>query len=645
MFDLFRSREKSVRILLGVLLGLVALSMLVYLIPGGFGGGGGGAVSGQNVVASVGNQNITALDVQRAVEGITKGQQNLPKGILAMYVPSLVNQMIEAKAMAYKAREMGLQISDQELGDAIQSELTAAMGGKFDMNYYTSVLAQQGLTPADFESQRREAMLGARLENLEAQSLIISDQEVKAEYQRKNLKVGLDYLEFQSKDFASKVNKDPTLVKAYFDKNRAEFRMPEKRDFNLIVGTIADFVQNTKISDAELRKDYQDNMDSYRIPERVLVRHILIKTQGQPKEDAPKLKAKAEDILKQLQHGGNFAELAKQNSDDPGSKVKGGELGWIVRGQTVANFEKAAFSLKPGELSGVIETEYGYHILQVEDKQAAHTQSFDEVKPQILAQAQKDAGTDNLKKAVDAAHEEILRNPGQAEAIAKKYNLKFFKLTDMGNATALPEVNAQPEVLSAIFAAPKGGVTDVVDAANQSKEAFAVITNITPARNAEYAEVQNDVLQHYTTAESQRLSQEAAKKAAERARKGESLEAIGKEYGASVKTAAPFTIDGAAEGIGPASTLAAAFKDKVGDIVGPVSAQNGDFVCKVSDITPADMSQFAKNKDSIIQSLTQQRQGIQGPLFRDSVVTELKRRGKIKINNATLERVIGTYQS
>ncbi len=643
MFDLFRSREKSVRILLGVLLGLVALSMLVYLIPGAAPMGGGS--SNQNVIASVGDESITAMDVQRAVQNITRGQQNLPKAILAMYIPSIVNQMIEEKAMAYKAREMGLRVSDQELGDSIQSELAAAMGGKFDMNIYQAVLAQQGMTTADFEKSRREAMLGSRLENLESQSLIITDQEARAEYQRKNLKVGLDYLQFQAKDFTSKVNKDPAAVKAYFDKNRAQFRIPEKRDLTLIVGAPADFMASANISDAQLRQEYQDNIDSYRAPERVLVRHILIKTQGQPKEDAPKLKAKAEDILKQLQHGANFGELAKQNSDDPGSKVKGGELGWIVRGQTVPNFEKTAFSLKPGQLSGLVETEYGYHIIQVEDKQAAHTQSFDEVKPQLLAELQKQAAADNLKKAMDAAHAEILHNPAQAQAIAKKYNLKVFTLNKFAKTDSMPEINTQAEVVNAVFSTPKGGVTDVIDIPNQNKEAFGVVTNIIPARNAEYAEVENDVLQRYITSESLRLAQKAANDAADRARKGESLQAIGKEAGISVKTAAPFTIDGAAEGIGSASLLAAAFKDNVGDVVGPVTAESADFACRVSQKIPADMGQFAASKTAIIQNLTQQRQSLQGPLFRDSVVNELKRRRKIQINQAALQRVLGAYQS
>lgn len=641
MFDLFRSRDKSVRILLGALLVLVAASMLVYLIPGG---PGGPNVSGQNVIAAVGGDKITTNDVERAIQRITQGQANLPKGVIAMYIPSIVNQLIEEKAMAYKARELGLRISDQELGNAIEAEFAPELGGKFDLKVYQMVLSQQGLTPSAYESMRREAMLAARLQNIELQSLIVSDEDARAEYQRKNLKVGLQYIDFDSKDFVSKVNKSPEAVKAYFDKNKAQFRIPEERNVDLITGAVADFVQSAQVSDAQLHQEYQDNIDSYRTPERVKVRHILIKTEGKPKDEVPKLKAKAEDILKQLQHGADFADLAKKDSEDPGSAEKGGELGWIVHGQTVPNFEKVAFSLKPGQLSGVIETEYGFHIIQVEDKQQAHTQTFDEVKPQLLLQAKKQVASDELTKAMDAAHSASVLHPNDAEAIARKYNLKFNKVNNYARGASLPEVNTQAEVGNAIFAAPRGTVTDVVTMDQQGKMAYAVVTGVIPSHDAQLAEVQSEVLQRYTTAESERLAEEAAKSAAGRARKGASIESIAKSYGLTIKTAAPFTIDGAAEGIGAATLLSDAFKANVGDIVGPVAAQTGQFVCKVSQKIPADMSQFAKNKDSVVQSLIQQRQTLQGPLFRDSVVTDLRRRGKIKMNEATLNRMVSSYQ-
>ncbi len=642
MFDLFRSREKGVRILLGVLLVLVAASMLIYLIPGG--PGGASSAAGQNVIAAVGSDKITTVDLDRAVQRITRGQANLPKGLLAMYVPSLVSQMIESKAMAYKAREMGLNVSDQELGDRIQSEVAPALGGKFDLQVYQSLLAQQGMTVADFEKEQREALLGARLENAEMQSLVISDEDARKEYQRKNLKVGLQYIQFDPKDFASKVNKEPSAVKAYFDKNRPLFRTPEKRDVSLIVGTVADFMQAANVSDQQLHQQYQQNIDSYRTPDRVRVRHILIKTQGKSKEEAAKLKARAEDVLKQLQHGGDFAALAKKYSDDTGTAVKGGELGWITKGQTVPNFEKTAFSQAPGQTSGLVETEYGYHIIQTEEKQAAHTEPYEEAKPQLMMEAKKQMASDNLSKAVEAAHTAIARNPGQAEEIAKKDNLKYFKVENMTTSTPMPEVNTLPELANAIFAAPKGGVTDVSNIDAQGKSAFAVVNNVAPPHDSEFADVKEDVMKKYVDAESQRLAEDAAKTAADRARKGESLEALAKSYGVGVKSAAPFTVDGAAEGIGSATLLSAAFKAKVGDIVGPVVSASGHFVCRVSDVTPADMSKFAANKAEIVASLQQQRQAIQQPLFRDSVVSELTRRGKIQINQATLKRIIGSYQ-
>jgi peptidyl-prolyl cis-trans isomerase D len=641
MFDVFRSREKSVRLLLGVLLVVVAASMLVYLIPGGVGGPGGGS---DNVVASVGKEQITASDVQREVQRLTRGQSNLPKGIIGMYIPTIVNQLIEQKALAYKAREMGLSISDEELGNTIQSTFAAQMGGKFDIQIYRAFLAQQGMTDQAFEAQQREAMLVTRLESIEKQSLIVSDQDARAEYERKNLKVGLTYLKFEGKDFLAKVNKDPAAVKAYFDKNRGQFRIPEKRDVELVAGTIADFMQKAQISDSELQKQYQDSMDSFRTPERVRVRHILIKTQGKPKEEAPKLKAKAEDLLKQLKGGADFADLAKKNSEDTGSAEKGGELGWIVKGQTVPNFEKAAFSLGAGTLSGIIETEYGYHILQVEEKQAAHTQSFEEAKPQLLAEAKKQAASDNLSKAIEAAHNETLRTPGQEAAIANKYGLKYFKLDSLTTSTPLPELNSVPELTNAIFAAAKGATTDVVNVDTQGKAAFATVSKIVSARNAEYAEVENDVRQRFASTEADRLAEEAAKQAAERARKGETLETIAKAYGLSVKTAAPFTIDGAAEGIGAATQLAAAFEAKPGGIVGPIAAQGGEFVCRVSEKIPADMKQYASNKAATVQSLEQQKLQMQQPLFRDSVVNDLKRRGKVKINDAAIRKIAGSFE-
>lgn len=640
MFNLFRSREKSVRIVLGVLLGLICLSMLTYL-GGSFTGVGSG---GQNTVAMVGGEQITIVDVERRTQQLAQNQPNLPRGLLAMYVQPVINQLVESKALALKANQMGIKVSDQDLADSIQATYVSQVGSAFDPTMYQRIIESQGMTVPAFEQQQRENMLVARLEALETQAIVITDQEARTEYSRKNLKVGLDYIDFSEKPFEAKVSKDPAAIKNYFDKNRLLFRSPEKRDAVLVVGSTADFLQTAKVSDAQIQQTYNDNHESYQIPERVRVRHILIKTQGKPKDQWPALKTKADDLLKQIQRGGDFAELAKKNSEDPGSAVKGGELGWLVHGQTVPNFDKTAFSLQPGQTSGVVETEYGYHILQLEEKQNAHTQTLDEVKPTIEADLRKQAALANLKAATASAHAEIAKDPAQVENVARKYGLRAIPLSGLTAGSTLPDGNS-PEVVNAIFSSAKGSVTNVSNLDAQGKTAFATITNVTPARNADFQEVQNDVEQKYTQAEAARLSQEAAKAAADRVRKGEPLEAVAKSYGLEVKSSAPFTIDGAAEGIGSGTLLQAAFKDKVGDVLGPIAAQNGQFVCRVSQVLPADMNQFASNKAAIVQSLTEQRQSVQGALFRASILDELKRKGKVKLMQDNIQRLMQSYQS
>ncbi|MGC2659508.1 MAG: peptidylprolyl isomerase [Bryobacteraceae bacterium] len=643
MFDLFRSREKSVRILLGVLLGVVALSMLLYLIPGGPGSSSG--PSGNNVIATVGDQKITMQQLQQSIQSVTQ-RQTIPKQLLAQYIPVILNSLIEEQALAYRARQLGITVSDKELADLIRADMSRALGGtNFDLSLYQAALAQQDMTVADFEHKQREDFLASRLETLELQSIVISQAEAKQRFKDGNQKVALQYLAFEPKIFVSKVNQDPAAIKAYFDKNRALFQTPEKRSADMVVGTLPDFEKSAKVTDAQLLALYNTNLDTYRVPERVHVRHILIMTQGKSPEEKAKLKIKAQDILSQLQKGADFAELAKKDSQDPGSQSKGGDLGWIVRGQTVAPFEQSAFSLKPNELSGVVESSFGYHIIQVLEHQAAHLQTFDEVKPQLLAQMQKQVGAEDMKNAVAAAHAETEKNPGQVAEIAKKYDLRYLKVDQVAGNQSLPEVMTSPEPIGNIFNTPKGQVTKVSNIDSMGKAEFAVVTAIAPAHQSTLEDAHKEVVDKYTTAESLRLNHEAATKADEDAKKGTPLEVIGKQYGLEVKTAAPFTQNGAAEGIGPGVDLKAAFTANVGGVLPVVNITSNSFVCKVTQKVPANMEDYEKNKAAYIQQLSGQLQGFYQKLLRQSLVDHLKQTGKIKINQELLARLVSDTQS
>ncbi len=639
MFDLFRSREKSVRILLGVLLLLVAGSMLIYLVPSGSGIGGANSA---NIVAEVGGEKITAEDVMR---GLQQYRQNrIPESQLGLFVPQIVDGLVSERAMAIKAKELGITVTDQEVADFIQARV--GNGQPMDVATEQARAASLNMTVPEFERVVRGYILSSRLQALTMQSAMVSTEEAKADFHKTNDQVSLDWIKFEQQDFTSKVDKSPAAIQAWFAKNRDSFMIPERRTFALVIGSSADFIASAQVPEATLRQMYAEGLDSFRTPERVNARHILVMTQGKPKEDAAKLKAKAEDILAKLNKGADFAELAKKESDDTGSGQKGGELGWLVRGQTDPQFEAAAFALKPGQTSGIVTSQFGYHIIQANAYEPARVRPFEEVRAELLAEAQKETGGKALEAAIAEAHAEIARNPGQAEAIAKKHNLRYYLVEKAPNSGSLPELGPQPELSTAIYTAtPKGGITGISDIAKAGKMAFAVVTDVIPTQPSEYKDVEKEATDRYTMAAAGKLVGDVAAEAVSLVKAGQSLEAVAKQLNGKVGSSAPFSRTGTAEGLGPASFVQAAFAKKPGDVFGPVMSGTGSYVVRVKESIPANEANFEKQRQSIVQSLEQRQGQSVDALYRDSVVEEMTRRGKVKFNQPVIDRLMASFKS
>ena len=402
MFDLFRSRDKAVRYLLGGLLGIVALSMVVTLIPGY-----GTPTADQGmVVAEIGKEQITTRQVQALMQNVMKSRR-LPPEMIPHYIPVLIDQMITERAIAYQAERMGFRVTDEDVANAIRSMLPQMLGsGEFDPKLYAAYMQQQGLTIPEFERNIKNNLYLLKLQNIALEGAIVTPAEVESEYHRKNDKIKVEYVAWTPKDLRSQVTVTPDEVKAYYEQNRKEFLTPEKRSFHLLVADEAKIGAGIEVNEADLRAAYNQNIDRYRTPESVKVRHILIKTSEKPKEELPKLEAKANDILKQVRGGADFAALAKQYSDDPGSKDKGGVYENVVRGQMVPAFEQAAFSLKPMEVGNLVKTEYGFHILQVLEKQQAKVKAFEEVKAELAAERKREAVYAKMQASIDQARAE-----------------------------------------------------------------------------------------------------------------------------------------------------------------------------------------------------------------------------------------------
>jgi len=638
MFDLFRSRAKAVRIMLGAMLAIVAVSMLLYLIPGT--GITAADSSSDQVIAEIGKSTVTVGQVQQQLRNALQNQR-LPPAYAATFLPQLVDQAIEERAEAYEAEQLGFRVSDQDLAKTLRS----MPFGSLPADQYQQYVEQQvGMTVPAFEENVRAANIQDEIEMIVIEGIIVTPAEAQAEYRRRNEKIKVDYIGLSPAKLMADMKPTSEEISAYFAKNKGFYNVPATRDLQLIVVDQAKVADTIQIGDAQIQDYYNAHKDEYRTPERVHARHILLSTANKPKDEVSKIQAQAEAVLKQIKGGGDFAEIAKKNSQDPGSAQKGGDLGWVSRGQMVKNFEDAVFTLKPNEISNVVTTEYGFHIIQVLEKQPAHLQTLDEVKPAITATLKNQIVFDRMQELADKAHAELAKAPQTAQQIASKLNLEFVNVPNYAPGAPIAQLGNDPQVGSTAQSMKPGEVSQVLQAGN--KLAVMAVTGVRPPHPAELAEVENQVRQNYLQGEANRMVSEKAAKAAELLKQnGGDLKAAAKAVGGEMKSTDFFTRSGAAEGIGSASTLGNVFEKPVGSVFGPVPTGSQTVVGKVTDRQDADMSKFPQEREGIIEQLKGTKKADRVGLLRDSILTDLIQSGKVKKHQAVIDRLIAQYRS
>jgi peptidyl-prolyl cis-trans isomerase D len=643
MFDLFRSREKSVRILLSVLLGLVALSMVTYLIPGSGSGVGGGSTGDQTVVAQVGKDEVTAQEVSRTIQNMTRNRQ-LPPELLSIYVPQIIQQMINERAMAYEANRIGLKVSSEEAESAIVDTLPPQLikDGKVDTATLAGMLQQQGVTLEDLKSSTARQLLISKLEQIIAQGVIIAPADVDAEYRRKNEKVKLEYALLTPAKFEAAAEPTEAEIKAYYDSHKADFRVPEKRSYAIVVLDPAKIAAGKVPTDAQIQAEYNSRRNDFMSPERVKARHILIKSDAS--NDAA-MKAKAEGILKQIQGGADFAKLAKEYSDDPGSKDQGGEVGWMVRGQMVPEFEKAAFSMKVGETSGLVKTAYGYHILQVEAHEQAHLQPLEEVKGQLAAEISKRMASQEMQTLSDKVTAQLRKDPAHPEAAAALAGTTVIEANNIQPNDPIPGVGASKEFTDATASMRKGEVMAGPVVLPDGKAVIAEVTDVQPSHGATFEEAKAEAK---TKAAADKLQKILADKANELYSKAQSmggdLAKAAKAMNIEVKTSADVDRQGAIESVGTASTITDAFTKPVGSLLGPQTVTGGRLVAKIVSKTPANIAEMGAQAEALKNEIRQQRARDRAQLFQDGLKERLKAEGKLKIYQDVINRLVQNYQ-
>ena len=642
MFDLFRSRDKLVRIMLGGLLLVVALSMLTYLVPSYNMGGGDSDL----VVAEIGKEAITAPEVQQVIQNRLKSQR-LPPSMLPQYVPQIIQSMITERAMAYEAQRLGFKVSDEDVATAIRHYIPQLFqDGKYaGTEAYSAVLAQQNLTIPEFEADVARQLLIQKLQGVAMEGIVVSPGEVEQEYKRRNDKVQIAYVKLSADQFKSEVQVTPEELRKYYDGNKAAYQVPEKRSLGILVVDQAKLAQGIQPTDADLLRLYNDNKDSYRIPERVNVRHILLKTatDANPQQLAA-VKTKIEGLLKQARAGANFAELAKKYSEDPGSASKGGEYDAVVHGQMVPEFDKAAFALKPGEISEPVKSQFGYHIIQLISHEQPRLKPFEEVKPQLAAEFQKQRANDLMQETADKAQAALAKDPQHPEKVAADLGVQYVKADNVAPGDAMPVIGVNRDFNESVAGLKKGEVSQPVVVVG-NKIALAVCTDIIASHPAAFEDVESKIRDVLTAEKLNHLVEQKANQLAEKARaNGGDLEAAAKSMGLAVKTSLAVDRAGSIEGLGAASTLPDIFSKPVGSLFGPDSVPNAKVVGKVLEHSPADMSGLAAQRKAIHDEIKSRMTQDRNALFEEGVRETLQKEGKIKVHQEVFNRLLTSFQ-
>ena len=621
--------------MLGVIVGLLGVGMLLYLIPGQ----GTDSVSAADVVATVDNQSITVTDI-RSQLGRIERTGAIPAALEPLYAQQVLNELVFQKELAIEAKQLGITVTDQERADRIRQLVpTAFVGGTFVGNdqYAAQVEAASGMGVPEFEDLVGQGLLEEKFRELVTDGMSVSPAEVQQEFRRRNDKIKISYVVVKPEDLQSKIEASDTDLSAYFEKNKGRYNVPERRVVQYAFLDLEQLRLHANISQDQIRAYYNDHIDRYKQPDRAHVAHILFKTVGKTDAESEEIRKKAEDVLKKAKSGANFGDLAKQYSEDT-SKDKGGDLDWIVRGQTVPEFEQAAFTLPIGSVSDLVKTQYGFHIVKVLDRQAARTQTLDEVFPQILGTLQEDQAQRAAEDLSGQISAEIRRSGRVSiDDLAKKFNLKLGQTPPLEANQPIPEVGNSPELAETVFRLRPGDDSSPV----HTDKGYVVISvkEDQPAHPAALSEVHDRVLADYRHEKATDLAKARAEDLAKRAKSGEDLTKAAKALGMEAKTSDLFSRTGSVSDLGGAAQLGPAFSLSVGQTSDAVSLGANWAVYKVLDRQDANPADMAKQQQDVQQQLLDARRTMAFEAFRKSLDNSMRQGGKLKMNAENLRRI------
>jgi peptidyl-prolyl cis-trans isomerase D len=627
-----------------VIIAAASVSMVVYLIPG-LTGQGGVATDTYAVIYPHWYSRFVSSGMevsQQRVEQMARQQlqqQRYPDSpvILGLFEDRVGKQLVQQQILLAEAEKLGIHATDADVIQYLhqgQAGQVLFPNGKFiGEDQYTNLIATRfNLSVKDFEDDVKQDIIVRRLQALITAGVTVNDKDVRDDYRKGNVKIKFDYAVISADDLRKTINPSDGDLEAFFKKNAVRYAsaVPEERKITYFAFTPNELPGGVpQASQQEIQQYFLAHQADYSVPEQARSRHILIAvTAGADAKTDAAAKAKAENILKQIQGGGDFADLAKKNSDDPGSKDKGGELGFAQRGRMVAPFDNAIFTQKIGD-TAVVKSQFGYHIVQVEERQTAHAQQLNEVLPTIQATLirQKVAqAEDSYAKALTS--EAIKSGLGKTAAAHHLEVVTTPPVSSQGVISALPDGS---QLISKAFQSKQGDPPQ--DA--QTGEGYAVfqVTGVAAAHAPSFADWKSHVLDDYREEQLPGLLNQKTKELADKAKASNDLSKAAKEMGATVKTSDLVGESGQVPDLGQVGQVAPQlFNLTPGAISGPINTQRTGVVAKLVDKQEPSADEIAKNFDQTRDQILEQRRADAFNVFMSGIMADYKKNNRIRIN-------------
>jgi peptidyl-prolyl cis-trans isomerase D len=509
MLDLLRKRAQS-----PLIQGTILIIALVFI----FWGVGGGYRGTINSVAQVNDEVIPYDEFQKAYERLANQYRdqfggNLPKGLLENLdlEGQTLEQLIQRSLLRQGAREMGIMVSDLEIQQAIEQMEAFRSDGIFNVEQYKNILTSSGMTPTSFEDTMRTDLLAGKVIEHLSRFAKLTPLEISDQFNFDNKEIKIEYVSFNGIDFKEQVETAEEELKLYYEENKENYLTEPQVKLNFLVFPYVP-EKKPEINDEELEAFYRQNYNRYSIPEQRSARHILIKTAEEDTEDIlSEKRVRAEQVLELARSGEDFAELAKQYSEGP-TGPRGGDLGSFTRGRMVKPFEDSAFSLNEGEISDIVETQFGFHIIKLEKIEPAYTRTLEEVKSEIETQLQGQQSRELAFTQATEAYENIIL-AGSMDKFSQSSGITveqtdFFSRKSPEKSNTNVKMANDPSFLNAAFSLNKGELSSLVE----TPLGYAIIfaADKKEPETASYEDVGEQVQKDYISSKSQVMAKEAA---------------------------------------------------------------------------------------------------------------------------------------